>query len=105
MVALVAELPEATSLVQEHLNDCSGDVLLHLLVADVGRLCRGTWQAGERDTPRRALNFLDYALLHGGEHVVNAIVVSFVENELDEAFIAEWPAGLQAELQRQRQAC
>jgi hypothetical protein len=43
VVGLLASLPEARQLVAEHLDNQEGEVLMHLLVADVRRFLLDAW--------------------------------------------------------------
>jgi hypothetical protein len=103
---LVAEVPEARAVVDEHLLDQDGELLLHLLMSDLLRFVVQKFHGGERDVARRCLDFVDRALRDGDEGVANAVAVSFVEDvgsgpgETD-AFVASWPTALLAEKARQ----
>ncbi len=104
---LVSSIPEAAPLVAEHLDDQEGELLLHLLVADFRRFLLDAWQRRDEDVLRRGLALLDVALTTGDEYVENAVAVSFVEDvgwwDSDvQPFIATWPAGLTAEVERLR---
>ena len=105
--SLADEAPEVRGLVDEHLRDQSGELLLHLLVADVRRAAVDAFQQGDGDLLRRLLDLLDRSLREGDERVENAVAVSFVEDAgwWDPAmrpFIDAWPAALRAEAQRQQ---
>ncbi len=78
--SLAHEAPEVRDLVAEHLRDQSGELLLHLLVADVRRAAVDAFQRGDGDLLRRLLDLLDRALREGDERVENAAAVSFVED-------------------------
>jgi hypothetical protein len=109
VVSLLASLPEASSVVTEHLDDQDGEVLLHLHVAEVRRLLLDAWQRQDQDVLHRGLAFLDAALVNGDERVNNAVAVSFVEDiawwATDvQPFVATWPKALAAEVERQRSA-
>ncbi len=107
LVALLASLPEASPLVAEHLDDQEGTLLLHLLVADLRRFLLDAWKRQDHDVLQRGLALLDGALTTGDEYVENAVAVSFVEDigwwepEV-QPFLATWPAGLVAEVERLR---
>ena len=108
VVALLDAVPECQPLVTEHWNDFDGDVLLHLLVAEVRRLTEDAWRRRDDALMRRCLDFLDLALRTGDEQVDNAVSISFVEDTgwWDSAlsdYIASWPPALVAEVERQRQ--
>lgn len=93
------------SVVDEHLSD-HGEVLLHLLTADLRRLLLISFEQGDDDLLNRSLALLDRALQTGDEELRNAVAVSFVEDTgwwepSTRAFIESWPPGLRAELERQ----
>lgn len=69
---LIHEAPEVRALVDEHLRDQSGGLLLHLLVADVRRAAVDAFQRDDGDLLRRLLELLDRALRDGDERVENA---------------------------------
>lgn len=103
---LLAEVPEAEGVVSEHLSDQNGELLLHLLMADLLRFTVQAFHTGQPDVVLRALAFMDRALLAGDDAVENAVAVSFVENVgfgegETPAFLAVWPPGLLAEKARQ----
>jgi hypothetical protein len=103
---LLAEVPEAGGVVSEHLSDQEGELLLHLLMADLLRFTVQAFKAGQTDVALHALGFVDRSLREGDEAVVNAVAVSFVENvgfgeDETPAFLAAWPRGLLAEKARQ----
>src|SRR5262245_52642865 len=96
---LVVEVPETRQVVAEHLEDQYGELLLHLLMADLLRFAVAQYHAGQVDASARCLTMVDAALRQGDEYVENAVAVSFVENVgLGEGeiagFIATWPQGL-----------
>jgi hypothetical protein len=96
---LEEQVPEARPVLAEHLEDQEGELLLHLLLADLLRLAVQRFHSDERDVADRCLLLVDRALREGDEYVQNAVAVSFVENvgvfpgETDD-FIASWPQGL-----------
>jgi hypothetical protein len=103
---LAAEVPEAEPVLAEQLSDFP-ELLLHLLMGDLTRLCEDAWSAGEHDMLQRCLRVLDDALLQGDEYVNNAVAVSFVEDSrwwdpANEEYISSWPEGLRAEVEAQR---
>lgn len=103
---LAAEVPEARPALAEHLEQ-NGQLLLHLLMADLVRLCDSAWSAADEDVLRRCLRLLDQALGDGDEYVQNAVAVSFVEDSSwyqpeKQAYIATWPVRLRAEAEAQR---
>lgn len=97
VASLAAAVPETEPLVAEHLLDQEGELLLHLLMADLRRLAVATFEHGEADLLRRLLAVIDAGLGEGNEYVENAVAVSFVEDTgwydpQMQAFIATWPA-------------
>jgi hypothetical protein len=100
-------VPETEPTVHEHLLENYGELLLHLLTADLRRLAIA-WFSEARDEPlHRLLDVVATGLREGDDHVRDAMAVSFVEDtgwwepEMH-PFIATWPAGLAHELARQR---
>jgi hypothetical protein len=107
VASLRAAGPEATAIIDENLSDHDGEVLLHLAVADLRRLALSLFEHADSDNLGRLLTALDQGLTEGDPEVVNAVGVSFVEDtgwwdQSTSAFIAGWPAGLRAEVERQR---
>ena len=105
--SLADEAPEVRDLIDEHLRDQSGELLLHLLVADVRRAAVDPFQRSDGDLLRRLPDLLDRALREGDERVENAVAVSFVEDAgwwhpAMRSFIDAWPDALQAEALRQQ---
>jgi hypothetical protein len=103
---LVRECPEARPVVEEHLQD-HGEILLHLVAADLLRLAVAMFEADETDALNRCLGVVATGLTDGDEYVQNAISVSFVEDTpwWDEKmfpFMAVWPEALQAEAESYR---
>ena len=99
---LLASVPEIGSEVREHVDDY-GELLLHLLMADLLRAAVRLFHAGELEVEQRLLRFIDLALRLGDAAVENAVPVSFVEHvgafpEETPEFLASWPAGLRAQL-------
>ena len=94
---------------REHLETYDGELLLHVLIADLRRLAVAWFDEGSTDPMQRLLAVLDAGLAEGDERVENAVAVSFVEDaawwdQPSQAFIATWPAGLAHEVERQRNA-
>lgn len=94
-------------LVDDHLLEYDGDMLLHLLVADVRRWCVEAFQSGEYEELHRCLEAMALAIVSDDNYVQNAVAVSFVEDTplwdaSMEPFMAVWPAALRAEAARQR---
>jgi hypothetical protein len=107
VASVVAAVPEAQQVVEKHLVDQEGELLLHLLMADLMRLAIASFEQGDADLLRRLLAVIDAGLRDGDEEVENAVAVSFVENTgwwdpQMQPFIATWPAGLRAEADEQR---
>lgn len=99
---LLASVPEVGPEVREHFEDY-GELLLHLLMADLLRAAVRLFYAGELEVEQRLLRFIDLALRHGDAAVENAVLVSFVEHagafpQETPEFLASWPAGLRAQL-------
>jgi hypothetical protein len=100
--AVRAAVPEAADIVAEHLAD-NDELLLHLLMADLLRLTASSFARGRTEVTDRLLAFVDGCLRDGDEDVVNAVLVSFVEDfgaghGETEALLARWPPALRAEL-------
>ena len=99
---LVQEDPKSADLVREHYSD-HDDLLIHLLLADLLRLCVSEFHAGSVDVSRRWLALVDRGLRDGDSALENAVLVSFVESaghgegETGE-FLALWPSGLRTAL-------
>ncbi len=104
---LLRSVPELQPTVDQHFEDGLGELLLHLLMADVLRFTKHAFESGSTDEADRVLGFVATALGAGDESVVNAVQVSFVEDarwwsDDAQAFIAIWPEELRAEADRQR---
>jgi hypothetical protein len=104
--ALVARVPAARALVDEHLDDQFGELLIHMLMADVSRLALSAFQQGDASTANAVLAVVDEALRTGDDALINAVQVSFVEvtgpwDAEMQAFISTWPKALTAEAQSQ----
>jgi hypothetical protein len=102
---LMVEVPEAAETVRSHLDDQEGELLLHLLMADLLRLTVGVFRDGRPDVARRLLEFVDRCRAEGDANVRNAVLVSFVEDygfgpDEPEELLSLWPGGLRAELGR-----
>jgi hypothetical protein len=101
---------ELQAAIDEHLAEYDGEVLLTVLVADVRRWVISEFYNMDDDAAVTSiLAILDDALLHGDQRVSNAVAVAFVEDSCVwdprmAAFLSRWPAGLQAEAERQRNA-
>ena len=107
VVGLLNAVPEVRGIVTENTDDLDGDVLLHLLVADLRRLTLAAWVRRDEGLTARCLLFLDDALRDGDDDVQNAVAVSFVEDigwwdESVQPFLRTWPTTLAAELRHQR---
>ena len=77
---LLAAVPDLAPVVDEHLADSEGELLLHLLVADVLRFSSGAIGSGDQATASRVLTFMSAAFENADGKVRNAIAVSFVEH-------------------------
>lgn len=102
---LAAAVPEAAETVRDHLDDQDGQLLIHILMADLLRLTLRVFDEGQTDLARRVLGFVDRCLNEGDESVRNAVRVSFVEGygygpDEPEELLSLWPAGLRADLGR-----
>lgn len=104
---LSSAVPESQELIAEHL-EFNEELLLHLLIADLRRMALAMFEQDEVDPLQRLLAVLDRSLTEGDDFVSDAVAVSFVEDtgwwdpEMS-GFMSEWPAGLTAEAERQRQ--
>lgn len=108
----VQRLPEAAprlhTLIDDHLADYDGEVLLHLLMADVRRwVISAFYNLIEEEAIVAVLALLDEALRDGDERLENAVAVSFVEDSCVwhprmAPFLSAWPLGLQKEAARQQ---
>lgn len=99
--------PEVTAIIDENLAAQAGEILLHPLVADLRRLAINLFELEDSDDLDRLLAALGQGLTEGDPEVENAVAVSFVEDtgwwdQSMSAFIAAWPSGLRAEVERQR---
>lgn len=95
------------AVIDEHLIDNEDELLLQLLVADLGRQVRAAHDTHDFRLRDALLALLDWGLTEGDEALDNAISISFVEDTgwwesgLDE-YLASWLLALTAELARQR---
>jgi hypothetical protein len=71
-------VPEAGATVHEHLEDNEGELLLHLLMADLRRLAVAWFEDGALEPLQRLLTVVDAGLAEGDEGVENAVAVSFI---------------------------
>ena len=77
---LSSQVPESSPTLREHHDEQEGELLLHLLVADLRRLALAWFEEGRTDALGRLVDLLDTGLREGDEYVENAIAVSFVED-------------------------
>jgi hypothetical protein len=103
---LVGEVPELSPVLAQSVDEFDG-LLFHLFIADVRRFAIAAHERGDEATLHRVLDVVDRGLTDGDESVRNAIAVSFVEDTAwwdpnMGPYISTWPAGLTAEVQRQR---
>ena len=90
--------PRSANLVRDHLAD-NDELLIHLLMPDLLRLCVAEFHEGSRTLSHQLLTLADDALRDGDRALKNAVLVSFVEHagkaegETPE-FMATWPRGL-----------
>jgi hypothetical protein len=78
--ALVADVPEFSAALDEHLDDMGGDVLPHLLFGDLTRFLIAAHERGAAEPVPRTLQFLEGAIRHGDQYVKDLVAVSFIEN-------------------------
>jgi hypothetical protein len=102
--ALRVGVPEVAAVIDEHLDDNEGELLIHLLMADLERFCVSAFAAGAAEGSRRCLDAVAVALATGDDHLRNAVEVSFVEHAWDERreFLATWPEPLLTEWREQQ---
>lgn len=102
---LATAVPESADLVSDHLVEQNGELLLHLLMAELQRMTVSTFQAGQIEVTDRLLALVARCLHEGDDSVVNAVLVSFIEdfgvhpgesNDL----LERWPSNLRVELGR-----
>ena len=77
---LVAHIPEFEPVYREHVEDYEGEVLAHLVFADLARFVLAAYERSDRALVRRCLSFLEQALVAGDDATQNLVVVSFIEN-------------------------
>ncbi len=104
---LVRVCQEVLPIVREHLVDMDGELLLHLLIADIGRFASAQHAKGDVALSDRILRVVAEAFVGDLDaHVQNAVAVSFVENFVptdgdDDAWFNSWPTELHREAERQ----
>lgn len=96
---LAEEAPGARPVVDEHLADHDGDLLLHVLVADLGRYSLSAFAAGDSAAASAVVGVMDLGFRDGDDQVANAVAVSFVESigpwtSSAQPFISSWPDAL-----------
>jgi hypothetical protein len=106
-VQRLVEVGEVRAILEEHLADNEGELLLHPFVDRVRDLAIASFDTGDRALSDRIVAVFDSGLREGDDRVENAVSVSFVEDtpwwDADrQAFIASWPPALRAEAERQR---
>lgn len=107
-VALVrTSVPGADAIIDEHLSD-NDELLIHLLLPDLLRFAVARFSVGDVDTSGRVLDVVATALTDGGDALVNAVAVSFLESAgtgegETPAFLASWPPALRAALLERQQ--
>ncbi|MCU1535225.1 MAG: vanillate demethylase subunit [Glaciihabitans sp.] len=77
---LLAAVPEIGPVVDEHLADFDGELLLHLLLPELLRFSTAAFGSGDRVTAAKVLTFMSAAFENCDDYVNNAIAVSFVEH-------------------------
>ena len=80
VTSLRADVPETNDTINDHLADQEGELLLHVLTADLRRLAIDWFRTGRIDATERLLSVLDRGFREGDEYVQNAVAVSFVED-------------------------
>ncbi len=104
---LLEDVPEFREQYEEHLRD-NGELLLHLLVADLARFVVSAQRAGDLELVDRVLAAAERLFVEGDDLTEELIAVSFVEHlgaetELGEnEVVSRFPSELAAELRRQR---
>lgn len=106
VATLRTDAPEVAQVVREHFDDNEGELLIHLLMADLLRFCVAAFAKGDVPACRRCLDVVASALTSGDEHLRNAVEVSFVEHVgvnpgETPAFLSTWPKPLLMELREQ----
>jgi hypothetical protein len=96
-------VPEFASRVDDHIA-VYGEVLPHVLVADLGQFVVTAHERGDRDLEQRALTLLDRALRDGDPDVQYAVAASFVEGVGSEhpRWAATWPRDLGWQFRKSR---
>ena len=100
-------VPTTRSLVDEHVKDYDGEVLLHLLVGEILSFAVASFERGDEPVTTPLLDYVDLALRTGDDPLQDAIAVSFVEDTrwwdpAMHAFVATWPHALTAEVNSQK---
>lgn len=78
--ALIAAAPELQPVLDEHLEDMSGELLPHLLFGDLTRYVTAAHGQGSGERVNRILQFLEDAIQNGDQYVKDLVAVSFIEN-------------------------
>lgn len=104
---LTAAVPELRGVVDEHLREQRGRVLLHGLVTKVRRLSRTMFDRGESEALGRLLQVMDEGLRDGDDTVRRVISMAFVQDYGPEiaqnpSLVEAWPGALRAEAERQQ---
>lgn len=100
--------PEFRFIVERHREQYAGEVLLHVLMAELRRWSVSTFYNLYDDAAVLALlELLDHGLRFGDGQVENAVAVSFIQdactwNPRVADFVSAWPGGLRAEANRQQ---
>jgi hypothetical protein len=79
VVQMVESLPWARDTYEEHLRD-NGEVLPHVLMADLRRLFVDLVEAGRREEVERFLNEVETLASSPAESIRNVVDVSFIED-------------------------
>ena len=102
--SLSTAVPEFQSVIDDHLA-FNGEILDHLLFADLARFVLEAHATGQPELVDRILSWLDLALRTGDDAVQNLVSVSFVENipgfeSENLPFIETWPPALRVDADR-----
>ena len=100
-------VPEFAPEMDAHLSDNFGEVLNHLLFANLVRFMLAARNRGDDALVSRVLVFADLVLREGDDKARNVIEVSFVENvvgglDAPWSFVATWPRALRDDADRYR---
>lgn len=105
VVELRRLVPGADALIDEH-QSFYGDVMLHVLVADLRRMALRWFESSDAEALARLLDVIDRGIREGDDAVRNAVAVSFIEDTgcwdpAMQGFMDTWPPAMKAEAARQ----